>query len=1750
MTTQTRLPEDFKAAYEYHKSQGDFIKAKRVADLYRQQLAGQPQPTQQQTIAPLAGQPQPTQQQTIAPPVAVADRDNALQFSVDQLQKTGGNLIEFAGRATGMPSIEQYGRDVIEQQETDIAEGGYQSSYADPLKDYIQRGDYGTFAKALGTKMAENAASVGVAPATVAAATGAAVYGAPAAVIAGLSTLGTAATVGLGIGEAVGEQKDKLGDFNTATAGATGLLIGLLDRVGAKGILKADTLANMSLKDIAKVLKDKGPAGSAKKFLRAFRDEFLTEGAQESTLIGATALQGGQYTGDEVLGRVSDASLIGGATGGSIRGAVDATNAAKSGLSGVLQKAQKLQFNKPQKVEDLGEITEGNFIEAPAVGRGRDQKIATEDKFSDIEREKVATARGAKGAMARRLIDKVVLDEYDLTDVATASTSGARSAIDSIHKDLVSALKLSAGNIKKTYKETLAKDELSVLEKVTSKAQNKTKNVVDNSDISEVLDILGNTPEAVDFINLALQLNEVTILHNAGYIGGVSKLTDQFLPFTDVTGINYNPQRQTPTVTNTAAQFVTSPIGITGRAIDKITGRRFPLQRYMEQNKNAPGLPLPERGGKVALAIAAQERENQQTDRFNRATDSLLAEQLSSDDAIMGSPRDIFGRGTGLKLPDIISTLENLSAEAQDADVKALYDANVVALRTGTESAPNMSAVIAQVRRRIAQDPALQALQIAPAEATGARANLQQNQTAGQALTSQANINYERGVQANRDRAKSLQEQLMADKAISASDKALIGAKLDELQYGNLGVRPLESLNSMLRSLKESNVSIEAVDNYFMPAAMAIGKQQKNAPKPADDSELALSYTPPKRSKSGKYIGAPTGMDTSSKLQRLRKSMQSLAEQGEYGRFWYEYSGKAILEITDGNIDDARKLISAIAITSPQTGVDTNFEFALQAYYQWKNGQPIRTGIFPTSMSEKLEDVFAGKTFTGRKIGNFENNLLRTIDPELTQGVTTDIWIMRAFGYNQDAPTDLNYDFVENEIQKIARDLGWEPQQVQAAIWVEIKSRQENPSVKAATDKLSEQKGYIKFVPNKKGKLVREFQDLSNATNPKEKRKGILKSEQAHNRIWLEKALRYDPDETDRNRAKFDYSDAAAQKILQVSVETIPSTKSSHFPEIFSASEGEIIEYHHAMNKALLDDRGMDIVAQRLGILNYGFSSGVGAWEGRTDPVSQSLIVAPKQYKEDGTISDDAKILIEAYAAIKGILFKQDGIGYHKPFFKGMKVADMNGSDINIGRPLSVSETLALHELITAQIPAEVNSNNISLVSSPEGVRVLNFTKYDENVLPNYTRKKADPSFQKIVLNALSDITFDNGETCTHSRFTSDGNLLQNKWNGGQTNGEGYYQDRFKGRPDLQRTIEDVLRELFPRVRTVEEDFSRRYGWTANKGLNAKFDPDRQAEELAESLQSPVVSQPQGVPALAPFTPRAPPSIPSIPKPTVGEVKEQLPEADAKFSIGKKGSKYENGLPTFDDAKRFIAELGYSLNLYQNFDAFNRDMKAMSGEERDRMTTKGSFARRTGTILINPMQGNLERFLTVLHETGHGLGKTNTNSNLFMPMLEEGSFESLVENNSKIQNEMAAIQRDEYRRELSDGRTVRQDVRSGIDMAVSGSMTIEEAMQLSDYQEYAATNTERVADAFAFYLFDPKRMKSNYPATAKEIQNYFKRLQKRDPSMPVTFQANPLTVILAAVMAGVAQMAAQDDEEKENRPQPGALTPSVGALSA
>ena len=574
-----------------------------------------------------------------------------------------------------------------------------------------------------------------------------------------------------------------------------------------------------------------------------------------------------------------------------------------------------------------------------------------------------------------------------------------------------------------------------------------------------------------------------------------------------------------------------------------------------------------------------------------------------------------------------------------------------------------------------------------------------------------------------------------------------------------------------------------------------------------DDTSFILSYKPPRRTKNGKYVGSPAGINTPAKLARIRRFVKELAEQGEYGRFWYERSGRTILEITGGDVEEAKKIVQAIAITSPSTPVDTNYEYAIQAYYQWKNDQPIETGRFPKSMGEKITKVFNGESWSGRKTNNFEQNLLRAIDDSLDQGVTTDLWMMRAFGYTSDAATDLNYDFVENETIRIAEDLGWEPQQVQAAIWVEIKSRMESKQVKAEVDKKSELKGNYKWV-TEKGKKIRKFKDLD--------------AEKAHSTLWVNTALNYNPTEPERNTAKFDYRDATLNKMAQISVESIPSTKSGHLPEIFNASQGEILEYHHAIEQSFLDDDGVDIVAKELGLLQMGKSQGIGAWEGRNDPVTQNEIVLPRQYREknDGVVSDDANDLVAAYAAVKGTLLKQDGVGWHRPFFKKSNTkASQNGMHVSIGRPLNMRETREL----SAALGAYGLGGNI--VSTQDGVRVINYgdesgTPYSG--LPNFQTGKNKLDFKDAIINSVEAMSFDGDLNAEVVGFVSANDLLENDWTENK-NGEGYLQGRLRERPDLQRRVSSLITQLQPRIREVEAEFAGTYGWTRNHELNRDF---------------------------------------------------------------------------------------------------------------------------------------------------------------------------------------------------------------------------------------------------------------------------------------------------------------------------------------
>lgn len=121
---------------------------------------------------------------------------------------------------------------------------------------------------------------------------------------------------------------------------------------------------------------------------------------------------------------------------------------------------------------------------------------------------------------------------------------------------------------------------------------------------------------------------------------------------------------------------------------------------------------------------------------------------------------------------------------------------------------------------------------------------------------------------------------------------------------------------------------------------------------------------------------------------------------------------------------------------------------AINAYIAYKNNNLeaiTKIGRFPKSQSKKALSILeTGIVPPGQKINSFYQNLMWAVNPALNKPVTVDLWIMRAFGYTKDVPTELQYKTAEQEITKISNKLGWEPWQTQAAIWTSMKARYES----------------------------------------------------------------------------------------------------------------------------------------------------------------------------------------------------------------------------------------------------------------------------------------------------------------------------------------------------------------------------------------------------------------------------------------------------------------------------------------------------------------------------------------------------------------------------------------------------------------------------------------------------------------------------------------------------------------------------------
>lgn len=560
----------------------------------------------------------------------------------------------------------------------------------------------------------------------------------------------------------------------------------------------------------------------------------------------------------------------------------------------------------------------------------------------------------------------------------------------------------------------------------------------------------------------------------------------------------------------------------------------------------------------------------------------------------------------------------------------------------------------------------------------------------------------------------------------------------------------------------------------------------------------------------GQYIGAPDKYNTPAKIPHLRRLLSQLALEGEPGKMWYERSGETILKMVGGDRDEARKFISLLAIYSPQAKVDANSTFALRAWAQYKAGKPIKvkTGKQDRDATEVL---YEGKQWGGEKTNNFFRNLMREVDANVgnaaKQGVTVDMWMMRAAGYDTDSPTQAAYRFVENETNRVARDLGWEPQQVQAAIWVAMKARLENTGVKQRTEAKSTAKGYMRYV------------DKTDPNTGKVKKVREVIDEAAHRQTWLDEALKLQVAEEDTNGAKFDFADGVRRHLGQISWEARPGRSTGVLPGVNDAPYHLQAEFQQAVAEALSGPNGEDLLAKQLGLLQDGRALAPGVWQSEVAAGMQSFVgMAPEAGGVETVDPAQAKQL-NLYADILGLLLRQEGVGWHKPFFAANK-RDQNGLDLDFGRPVTPLEMATLDQAIGREMDAigAVDwRNDAAMIATDRGVRVVLFSGTDNT------------SFRGAVTAAAESLP--KGVEITLRGFRSSGDLRTNNWVE-QPNGEGYRQRiSAAGRPDV---LEWAERVLGPAVQAVFEDFSKRYGW-GNPGTAGRAVATEAAPAVAQS---------------------------------------------------------------------------------------------------------------------------------------------------------------------------------------------------------------------------------------------------------------------------------------------------------------------------
>jgi len=1541
--------------------------------------------------------------------------------------------------------------------------------------------------------------------------------------------------------------------MNLAASG--GALMGALETLGVGVLFKGiptEVLGKMGVKRIAAALEKKGMGRVANRFASGFAGEGVTELGQNEISMAFEGLGGKDISDEEASLRRRESFLKGGAAGGMIRGGGSAVAETASGIK--------------------------NMSTSPEIA---DDPQAASELANDLRR--VAN-----------------VDGYDLQNVNTGATTGARAAVDTLHAEYSSQIEFEFNELESKLGITKEDPRYEAFQKVKAntakrKGKNKVKSRVDPSDFAILRDLTQGTEEGANLLKLLRKSNELSFLANQGLKGGLSQYFDVLNPL-DTDG-RYNIGRTVAAPISTLGAYGTMGASVlpavAGRAVDAMTGRRSRVARYVRENQGNPGIQVPTEPSlrdQDQEATANAERDALRVNNEERQT----AEFLDSIDAPPAanpnnpSPQAQLEDATGFDKQTAIDVAAMIgNSNFYPEAIRRFATDYIASVRqggtVGKKGEGGLSSLIRLMNRLADSDPD-----------NYPRAN-PQNQLAIQAaggggptIMTRAAMQREQGRADNQAFNDELQAAVNADTSIDRPTKALVLEGLRKARKTFAG-DPVEAVEAIYLDVATRAKNPQYADQYIMPYVERVtAQQQQQAATEQPAATEAPSGEPEINRMAVPDFGE--GLSIFPKTKALYSKIDGIdVDQGNYQAGPDDVTGNTYggARVYIGDNGRGRLEVDPNQAASPDKadGKRWNSNLVRPNLYEWTSNPGNRQQSFIVTVEQGPKHFYALQYEA-----DVPTELYRK--PLKADGTKADEPTMRPRGFGNVVP---------------GRQIGT----------VKLKSSgKEHPIYDT-----------IRIEPSS---VINQMSTVDIFANPP-----VLEGTGKKGIVTIEDVGRY-------LETKSIEAGSRSPRTIRGSKETnsidyTPELKQRLFDDIleeakefYKTNPGAAYWYTFGSPEALdmmsksipeLQEDGTNHPDRGLP-LQMLFWTLISPLSGGQDPVANAKLAVDvlRYYIQNGTIP---------LSKYKGGLFINDD---------NVAAKEAEGEILAwTARGKTTSNALAAIQngidtfgsleqfmlwMVTPHPQQEVVDQYQQLgFGSEEASKSL--PKYaDENGML-YGSQVLGPKFGPFLLNNTgneSKVTKDEWFTRSWNRlngrmFTANGKEMLSQPSSPE---ERMVQDEIITKVAAEIGLEPAQvqalwwayeQQLYTRmgVKSPTRDYVDAAKEVIKKvaGEAAAIDAEREARTRLSGYVAEKENEQQGIlrqdeldfgpsdngrsraePGAMDVTPLA-----GSREPTPTEVQEVSRPVKAIFEIGKKGSPYENGIRDYDTVQKLAQALNHTFHLVTSTTAMakavNIPYRKAKGSMGLRVTLGSNPDTLKGRLGVVKSKNKIYEMYVALHELGHALESSyvdeqarqegteilgrnfyspgsqgvindpqhSTYSNTFRAAIRElmalygdqkvstGDFTN--QDARDIIDEIIQFQRTGVIEGFGTKSPIRKDYSRGAERVALGIMTQGEVdAALGSYERsYFQTPYEMAADLLGVYMLDPALAKREMPKASKLAR----LLLKDNPT--IQFFSAPLSVVLSMVMANM--LIAEREEEEKKMPPPGALSlgQAPGALS-